>query len=429
MVKKEKSSFLKLSDALNKIAPDGELIETSPLAKIDEWIPTGSYILNAALSGSLFGGLPNRRSLVLASPPECGKTYIALSICRKAQQMGYDIIYFDSEGAIDKEFVVRLGIDVSRMRLQPVNTIEEFNYIVAQMTKSIEEMKTNKEEVPKVMVVLDSLGNLSSEKEVTDSVEGSDKRDMTKQQQIRRLFRVNGLQFAKLGIPFIVCAHTYEKIGSYFPGQEVSGGGGIKYHASIIFELSKKKLEDEEAEKRLKAKNVDSVKVGITVVVKPTKQRFARPIKVELHIPLYKKPNPYVGLEKFVSWDSCGIMRGKALTEKQWEKLEEADRKLCNKFDGKNGEVLYALPKDTARTLVCRHEGGEVPLVELFTEKVFTESVLRELDEKTIKPLFQLPDIQSLEDLKEIEEQMVGDSDGEFFEDKELDEENRQEPN
>ncbi|MFW6311383.1 MAG: helicase HerA domain-containing protein, partial [Nanoarchaeota archaeon] len=98
---KKKNSFLKLTDALNKIAPDGDMLDVSPLGKIDEWLNTGSYILNAALSGSLFGGLPNRRSLALAGETGTGKTYIALSICREAQKNGYDIIYFDSEGAID----------------------------------------------------------------------------------------------------------------------------------------------------------------------------------------------------------------------------------------------------------------------------------------------------------------------------------------
>ena len=105
------ASFSALNDLLNKIAPDGEMIEINPIAKIDEWIPTGSYILNAALSGSLFGGMPNRRSLVFAGAEQTAKTYIALSICRNAiRYYGYDVIYFDSEGAIDIDFVQRLGV-------------------------------------------------------------------------------------------------------------------------------------------------------------------------------------------------------------------------------------------------------------------------------------------------------------------------------
>lgn len=409
MAKKPQSSFSKLSDMLDKIAPDGAIIDDNPIAQIDEWISTGSYILNAALSGSLFGGLPNRRSLVLAGEEGSGKTYIALSICRNALAMGYEIIYFDSEGSIDKDFVNRLGVDTSRVRLQPVNTIEEFNHIAAQITKSYQDMTENKEELPKIMVVLDSLGNLSSAKEVDDSTSGSNKRDMTKQQAIRKLFRVNGMQFAKYGIPFIVNNHVYEAIGSYFPTKVISGGGGVKYNASIIFELSKKKLEDKESEAKNKERNIDAVRVGVTIVVKPVKQRFARPIKVELHIPFYKKPNPFVGLEKFVSWEACGVMRGKALTEKQYNKLTETEQSKCKSFQTSDSKTLYAFPKETARTLVVRHCDGEIPLSSLFSEKVFTQDVLRELDEKIIKPAFMLPSIESLEDLDELTDEIAKD--------------------
>jgi len=413
MTKKKLSSFSEISDVLNKISPYGGMLDKNPLAKIDEWIPTGWYILNAALSGSLFGGLPNRRSLVLAGEEGTGKTFIALSICRNAILSDYNIIYFDSEGAIDVDFVSKLGVDTSKVMLQPVNTIEEFNHIAAQLIKTFEELEKEGKPLPKVIVVLDSLGNLSSTKEVTDSTDGSEKRDMTKQQQIRKLFRVNGMKMARYGIPFIVNNHVYAKIGSYIPGNEVSGGGGIKYNASIIFELSKKNLADDkmkkEGEKEAKKKNVDAVKVGITITVKPFKQRFARPIKTEIHIPFYKKPNPYAGLEKFVSWNGCGIIRGKALKEKEYNKLSENEKKNCHPFEGPEGETIYAFPKDTARTLVCRHLKGEVPLIELFTDKVFTEEVLKELDESTIKPTFQLPNIESLDDLAELEKELVDD--------------------
>ena len=404
--KKTETSFSILSDALDKIAPDGALIDDSPMAKIDEWIPTGCYILNAVISGSIFGGVPNRRSLVLSGDEGAGKTFIALSIGRLAQELNYDILYFDSEGSIDKDFVTRLGVDTSRIRLQPVNTIEEVNFISAKMIETYEDMKSKGQTLPKILVVLDSLGNLSSEKEVDDANEGSNKRDMTKQQAIRKLFRVNGLKFAKFGIPLVVVAHNYAAIGAYVPTKVVSGGGGILYNASIILELSKKKLEDKEAEQKNKENNVDAVKVGVTISVKPIKQRFARPIRAEFHIPFYKKPNPFVGLEKFVSWDSCGIMRGKALTQKEFSKLDEKEKAKCKEFEGPNNEKLYALSKDTARTLVCKHLKGESPLSDLFTDKIFTKDVLKELDEKIIKPTFSLPSINSLDDLAELAEEL-----------------------
>jgi RecA/RadA recombinase len=417
--KGEPGSFSQLNDFLNTIAPDGEILDINPIAKIDEWIPTGSYILNAALSGSLFGGLPNRRSLVLAGEEGTGKTFIALSIVRNAQKMGYDVIYFDSEGAIDIDFVAKLGVDTSRVRLQPVNTVEEFSHIAAQLTKNFEELKAKGQEPPKIMVVLDSLGNLSSEKEKDDTTEGVNKRDMTKQQAIRKLFRVNGLKFAKLGIPFIVNNHVYDSM-SMFTSKEISGGGGVKYNASIIFQLGKGKLDDSEGEKKAKEKNVDAVRVGVTIYVTPVKQRFAKPIKVQLHIPFYKSPNPFVGLEPFVSWESVGIIRGRCIKQKDFDKLSPTDQKKCKPFEvppesEKDDGKRYAAPNDKAHFLVCKHLNGEVPLAELFTDKVFTKELLEELDEKVIKPTFMLPSIESLDDLAEITKEMTdeGDQEGE----------------
>lgn len=398
--------FDAINDLLGNINPNGGMMDVNPLAKIDEWISTGNYILNAVLSGSLFGGLPNRRSLVLAGEEGTAKTFIAMSIVRQAITMGYHPIYFDSEGAIDVEFTKRLGVDPSKVRLDVVNTIEQFSHMASKIVEQVDSIKAKGETPPKLMVVLDSLGNMTSAKEKEDTVKGSDKRDMTKQQAIRKLFRVNGIDFARLGIPFIIVAHTYDSMSMFSP-KEISGGGGVKYNASIILALGKGSLKDEEGKKEAAKKNVDPSKLGVTIYVNPYKQRFARPIKVQIHIPFYKSPNPFVGLEKFVSWETCGIMRGKVISEKDYEKLTPIQKKKCGTFqieqeNKKTGEkefvTVYAAPNDKARSIVVRHLGGEIPVAELFSEKVFTEEVLRKLDEDVIKPTFQLPDIYSLED-------------------------------
>jgi len=252
------------------------------------------------------------------------------------------------------------------------------------------------------MVILDSLGSLSSTKEKGDAVSGSDKRDMTKQQAIRKTFRVIGNDFAKLGIPFIVCNHVYAKIGSYIPGDEISGGGGGKYSPSIMFILTKSKLTDKESEEHVKKIGLETAKVGIVVTLHPYKQRFARPIKVQIHIPFYKKPNPYVGLEKFVTWDTCGIIRGKMLSEKEYNKLPALDQKKCFEFEDTNKNKVFAQPRDTSRSLVCKHLGGELPLAELYTDKVFTQEVLQQLDDNIIRKTFELPNIESLEDITDL---------------------------
>jgi len=417
--------FNELNDALSKISPDGGILDESIYARIDEWIPTGSYILNAALSGSLFGGMPNRRSLGLAGVESTAKTYIALMICRSAQSMGYFPVYVDTEGSIDIDFVTKLGIDPKRFRIEPIGTIEELSHFASVLNTTIEN-KAKAGTPLKVIFVIDSLGNLSSLKETEDTQNDNNKRDMTKQQNVRKFFRVNGLRFAKNAIPLIVVGHVYAAIGAYVPTNEISGGGGLKYNVSVIFMLTKSKLEDKEGEQAAKDKNVNAVRLGVTITITPVKQRFARPIKVQLHIPFYKKPNPFVGLEPFVSWKNCGIVRGKTLTQKEYDKLKPEEQKPCSQFQGfdlvpemhpdwntPTGKILqvpnntaWVMPKDTARSIVVKHLGGEIPIAELFTEKVFTQELLHELDEKVIKPTFMLPSIESLDDLAEITEEL-----------------------
>lgn len=420
-------SIDKLNQLLNTIAPDGEIMDVNPVAKIDEWIPTGWYILNAAFSGSLFGGLPNRRSVAFAGDEGTGKTFLAMSLVRNAQAMGYFPIYCDSEGSIDVEFARKLGVDTSKIRLQLVNTIEEVNHLMAQLVDTFEETIAKKGTPPKVMFILDSLGNLTSSKEKDDSVSGSDKRDMTKQQGIRKMFRVNGVKFAKLGIPFVVNNHVYDAMSMFTP-KEISGGMGLKYNASIIFILGKgsidaKQQEAKEGKDELKKRGLDEkVKIGITVYIKPYKGRFARPIPIKIYIPFFKKPNPYVGLDEFLNWEDFGVVRGKAIDQKAYDKLSDADKKKClpglkmeiEVKEGRGKDAVtkietvdgYAFPSDTARTLVVKHLGGEIPLGDLFTEKVFTAELLKEMDEKVIKPTFSLPDIHSLDDLAELEQEL-----------------------
>ncbi|NJO90719.1 MAG: hypothetical protein HC831_18480 [Chloroflexia bacterium] len=152
---------------------------------------------------------------------------------------------------------------------------------------------------------------------------------------------------------------------------------------------------------------MDPSRLGTTIFVNPFKQRFARPIKIQLHIPYYKPPNPYVGLEKFISWDIGGVMRGNILSEKEYEKLTPAQQKKCGlmekeEIDKKSGDAVmvkyYAQPNDKAHSIVLRDKCDKIPVKELWSDKVFTEEVLREMDEKIIKKTFQLPDIFSLED-------------------------------
>jgi hypothetical protein len=172
----------------------------------------------------------------------------------------------------------------------------------------------------------------------------------------------------------------------------MSGGGGPEFSASIILMLSKGTLRDE-------AKTT----TGIIVRSKTKKNRLARPIDIEFHISFHKGMNQYVGLEQYVSWENCGVGRGNMLTEKEFSKLKGDESESCSKFEV-NGETFYYLPKKLGRNYVIRHNGDSVPVKDFFTSRLFTQDVLKELDEKIIKPTFKFPETQDEIDLLESDE-------------------------
>ena len=203
---------------------------------------------------------------------------------------------------------------------------------------------------------------------------------------------------------------SHNCIGSYIPQKAVSGGGGIIYNASVILMLSKAKLDDKESEDKAKRAGVEANRLGVIVTATPQKSRFSKPIKVKFHIPFFKQPNPYVGLENYISWENCGVVRGKLLNYKEYSKLSPSEQSTCHEtVNADTGEMLYVWPRITARTLVCEHLGGEVPLDRLWTSTVFTEEVLKRLDDTVIKPIFQLPSYESLNDFDELSEVLPGD--------------------
>ena len=399
-------SFNELDAQLSKVNPKGSIITQNAFSKIDEYIDTGNYLLNAQLTGSLFGGIPNSRSICLAGESGTGKTFLTLNICREAQKMGYQIIYCDSEAAVDEDIMRNFGLDPELVRYQPVSTSLEVRHFVTNLTDILRKQKEKGVELPKIMLILDSLGNLATTKERTDAASGSEKKDMTKQQDLRSLFRVITTDLAEFKIPFIFTNHTYASIGSFIPGQTISGGGGAIYNASVILQLSKAGLKEGET-----GANGFAMKTGIIVTSKPAKNRFARPLPIKFHISFYRGMNRFVGLEEFINWESCGIQRGKILTEKEFlkaykEGTEGYEKGIKTKFTSvdDNGveQTLYFEDKPTARSIAVRHLGANVPPTELFTKKVITQEVLQYLDENVIKPMFMLPNIGSLDDLSEI---------------------------
>ena len=208
---------------------------------VTSFVDTGSYIFNAVVSGSLFGGIPSNKVTALAGESSTGKTFFALSVVRSflSNHPTGGVIYFESESAISKDMIETRGIDSKRLVIFPVATIEEFRTQAVRIVDKY--MKEPKEERQPLMFVLDSLGMLSTSKEMEDISNDKQVRDMTKSQLIKGAFRVLTLKLGQAGIPMLVTNHTYDVIGSYVPAKEMGGGAGLKYAASSIIFLTKSK--------------------------------------------------------------------------------------------------------------------------------------------------------------------------------------------
>ena len=205
---------------------------------VTSFVDTGSYIFNAVVSGSLFGGIPSNKVTALAGESSTGKTFFALSVVRSflSNHPTGGVIYFESESAISKDMIESRGIDSKRMVIFPVATIEEFR---TQATRILDKyLKEPKDKRQPLMFVLDSLGMLSTSKEMEDISNDKQVWDMTKSQLIKGAFRVLTLKLGQAQVPMIVTNHTYDVIGSYVPQKEMGGGAGLKYAASTIIYLT-----------------------------------------------------------------------------------------------------------------------------------------------------------------------------------------------
>ena len=208
------------------------------------FIDTGSYIFNALLSGSINGGLPSNKITAIAGESATGKTYFLMGMIKSFldSDPNAGVIFFESESAITKQMVVDRGIDPKRMVLAQVTTVQEFR---TQSLKVLDKyLETAESERQPMFMCLDSLGMLSTTKEVEDTAEGKETRDMTRAQVLKAAFRVLTLKLGRAKVPMVLTNHTYDVVGSMFPQKEMGGGSGLKYAASSIIYLSKRKEKD-----------------------------------------------------------------------------------------------------------------------------------------------------------------------------------------
>jgi len=232
-----------LKDIVKEIG--GEYTQlASNIDETETYVDTGSYIFNALVSGSIFGGVSGNKITAIAGESSTGKTFFSLAVVKNFldnNPTGY-CLYFDTEAAITRSLLESRGVDTTRVVVVNVVTVEDFR---GKALKAVDlYLKKPEAERSPCMFVLDSLGMLSTSKEINDALNDKEVRDMTKSQLIKGAFRMLTLKLGQAKIPMIVTNHTYDVIGAYVPTKEMGGGSGLKYAASTIVHLSKKKEKD-----------------------------------------------------------------------------------------------------------------------------------------------------------------------------------------
>ena len=275
-----------IGDDFTKVAKD--------IDETERFIDTGSHIFNAMVSGSIYGGVSSNKITAIAGESSTGKTYFSLAVVKNFLDTNPDgyCLYFDTEAAVTKGLLESRGIDTARLVVVNVVTIEEFR---GKALKAVDiYLKKDEEERKPVMFVLDSLGMLSTEKEITDALNDKQVRDMTKSQLVKGAFRMLTLKLGQANIPLIVTNHTYDVIGSYVPTKEMGGGSGLKYAASTIIYLTKKKEKD--------GKDV----IGNIIKAKTHKSRLSKENR-EVEVRLYYDER---GLDKYYGLLELGEIGG-----------------------------------------------------------------------------------------------------------------------
>ena len=260
----------------------------------ERFIDTGSYIFNGLVSGSIYGGVSSNKITAIAGESSTGKTFFSLAVVKNFLDNNPDgyCLYFDTEAAVNKPLLESRGVDLKRTVVVNVVTIEEFR---SKALRAVDiYLKTPIEDRKPCMFVLDSLGMLSTEKEIRDALDDKQVRDMTKSQLVKGAFRMLTLKLGQANIPLIVTNHTYDVIGSYVPTKEMGGGSGLKYAASTIIYLSKKKEKD--------GKEV----IGNIIKAKTHKSRLSKENK-EVNIRLYYDER---GLDRYYGLLELGELGG-----------------------------------------------------------------------------------------------------------------------
>jgi len=389
----KKFEFSKVGTILDNIA---KTVPVQIKKEIREkvFLTTGVYLLDAALSGKLLGGgVANNRITAFAGESGAGKSFLAYSCARHAQKAGYSIIYIDTEQAIDLEDITKFGIDNSldKFRLISSNKVEDVNILLTQLIDELKDQKLAGFELPKLMIVLDSLGQMASNKEKEDLLKGDIKQDMTKAKALGSMFRSINTDLGYLEIPMIVCNHTYQTL-DLFSQEKLKGGNALLYSASVIGFMSKSKLKTGEED------DMDLGQSGISVLFKTMKNRMAKPKKIRFDISFVNGMNPYTGLDAFCRpefFEQIGIAQGKMEVDKS------------------TGEIKFT---PGGNRWYVRHLDKSFTTKQLFNSEIFTQEVLEKMA-PIVNDYFRFKSLDEIETVEKQFNEMIDEDDSNGFTD------------
>ena len=389
MAKKEvkKFEFSKVGTILDNIGKSIP-IQIEKEIKERKFLSTGVYLLDACLSGKLLnGGISTNRISCVAGESGAGKSFICYSVAKNAQRQGYSIIYIDTEQSIDLEDLPNYGIDNSleKFRLIRSNKVEDVNMLLTQLLDDLKDQKIAGYELPKLLIVIDSLGQMASNKEKEDLLAGNIKQDMTKAKALGSMFRSINTDLGFLDIPLLVANQTYMTM-DMFSQEKLRGGNGLLYSASVIGMMSKSKLKSGLED------DMDLGASGINVLFKCIKNRLAKPKKIRFDISFVNGMNPYTGLDAFCRpeyFDKIGIAKGKMEVDKS------------------TGEMKF-IPGGIR--WYVDHLNKSVTTKQLFTQEIFTQEILEKMA-PIVNDYFRFKSLDEIEEVEKEFNSIIGDDD------------------
>lgn len=332
----------------------------------DTWVSTGSYGLNYLISGDFYRGVPMGKVTVFAGESGSGKSYIVSgNIARAAQEQGIFVVMIDTENALDEKWLLPLGVDTSEEKLLRISAsmIDDVAKIIHEFVADYKanHMDLPREERPKILFIVDSLGMLMTPTEINQFQAGDMKGDMgRKAKQLKALVTNCVNMFGDLNMGMVVTNHTYASQDMFDPDDKISGGSGFIFASSIVVAMKKYKLKEDEDGNKTSEVN------GIRATCKVVKTRYAKPFEsIKVDIPWETGMNPISGL--FDLFEKSGILikegnRYKYISKRTGEEMKYF-RKEWNDFE-KMKVIMDEFTGDDFK-VVIRDSDQEMPQVKV----------------------------------------------------------------